>query len=348
MENTTVVDGRSGIIEASGKLVIKNFVEVMGGFKPGMFIESDPFMLGDTPLVITVYPNGDVDDCEGHVSLFLHNNGDEDISVKGLLTASLKGQLVTVLEDMNFDYTETVRAGGAFGVGKFLTHAECAEAHLSGEVIKTCSLRCVSVNLTNNNNKNKDFVVEAKLEIPGEVTKIDGRQSPAGSKEKKFNVLQSVYNKMSGADFTLVFEGEEVPCHKIVLAAASPVLEAMVENKHREAIESKANIKISAEVGRAFLRYIYVGEVQEDLMKEHTSAFLEMAEMYELNELKDMAEKALLSQLDKENMVEMVYIGELFRAEDIFEAALKMTKINMTWLRNQVYSTVWKVSIRVT
>ena len=98
-----------------------------------------------------------MDDCEGHVSLFLHNNGDEDISVKGLLTASLKGQLVTVLEDMNFDYTETVRAGGAFGVGKFLTHAECAEAHLSGEVIKTRSLRCATVKLTNNNNKNKDF-----------------------------------------------------------------------------------------------------------------------------------------------------------------------------------------------
>ena len=78
------------------------------------------------------------------------------------------------------------------------------------------------------------------------------------------------------------------------------------------------------------------GEVQEDLLKEHTSAFLEMGEMYELNELKDMAEKTLLSQLDKENMVKMIYIGELFRAEDIFEAALKMTKINMTWLRNQV------------
>ena len=42
MENTTVVDGRSGIIEATGKLVIKNFVEVMGGFKPGMFIRPIP------------------------------------------------------------------------------------------------------------------------------------------------------------------------------------------------------------------------------------------------------------------------------------------------------------------
>ena len=109
MENTTVVDGMSGIIEATGKLVIKNFARVMGGFKPGMYIDSDSFMLGDTPMSIRVYPNGD-NDTKGHVTLFLYNDGDEDISVKG--------QLITELRTMDFDYTETVRAG----VGLSLIH----------------------------------------------------------------------------------------------------------------------------------------------------------------------------------------------------------------------------------
>ena len=58
--------------------------------------------------------------------------------------------------------------------------------------------------------------------------------------------------------------------------------------------------------------------------------------MYDLQELKDMTEVKLLGQLKKENMVEMISMGELYRAENIFEAALKMTKNNMTWLRNQV------------
>ena len=56
--------------------------------------------------------------------------------------------------------------------------------------------------------------------------------------------------------------------------------------------------------------------------------------MLDVQELKDMGEKELLSHLDKENMVDLISIGKTFRAEDIFEAALKMTKINMTWLRN--------------
>ena len=120
------------------------------------------------------------------------------------------------------------------------------------------------------------------------------------------------------------------------MAAASPVLEAMVENKHRKAIDSKANIKLSAEAGRAFVRFIYTEKVEVDLLKEHALAFLAMGEMYNMQELKDKAERELLSQLDKENMVEMISLGEFYRAEEIFEAALKMTKINMTWLRNQV------------
>ena len=202
----------------------------------------------------------------------------------------------------------------------FLTHprqiAQCAEAY-----------------------KDKDFVVEAKLEIPaGEVTNIVGKQSAAVAKKRKLNVLENVYKKMSGADFTLVFEGEEVPCHKHILAAASPVFKAMVEsNTFREAINSQANLNLSAEVGRAFLRFIYTGEMQEDVMKENASAFLEMGQMYDLQELKDMAERELLSQLDKTNMVRLAFLGDHFGAEDIFEAALKMIKINMAWLRNQVY-----------
>ena len=134
----------------------------------------------------------------------------------------------------------------------------------------------------------------------------------------------------------LVFDGVEVPCHKIILAAASPVFEAMVENKHREAIECKANIELTEEVGQGFVQFIYTGDLPEGLLKEHAAAFLSLGEMFDMQELKDLAEVELLSHLDKENMVAMISIGGLFRADGIHEAALKMTKANMPWLRSQV------------
>ena len=137
-------------------------------------------------------------------------------------------------------------------------------------------------------------------------------------------------------DFTFLFDGKEVPCHKHVLAAASPVLEAMVENQHREAIENKAKIQISEEVGRAFVQFIYTGKLEDQKLNEHPLAFLALSEKYDLQVLKDMAEAELMKQLDMENMVEMIFIGDLYRADDILEAALKLTKANMDWVRQQV------------
>ena len=110
----------------------------------------------------------------------------------------------------------------------------------------------------------------------------------------------------------------------------------MVRNQHREAIESKANIELTEEVGRAFIKYIYVGALQKNILEEQAAAFLELGNKYDMQELKDLAEAELLRQLDKKNMVEFVSFGDIFNAKKLFETALKMTKANMAWLRSQV------------
>ena len=138
---------------------------------------------------------------------------------------------------------------------------------------------------------------------------------------------------MERSDFSIICDGVEVPCHKHVLSAPSSVFAAMVENQHLEAIEGKAKIEISEEAGRAFVRYMFTGELEESMLKEQTVAFLELGDKYNMQEL---AEAELLKQLDKKNMVEFVSVGDFHNSNKIFEAALKMTKFNMAWLRNQV------------
>ena len=149
----------------------------------------------------------------------------------------------------------------------------------------------------------------------------------------------NVYTNMERTDFTFVFDSQEVPCHRHILAAASPVLRAMVENQHMEAIKvlramvgnqhmeviramvgnqlmeaikSKASIELSEEVGRAFVRFIYTGKLDETILKEHAPAFLELGEMYDLQELKDAAEGELVMLLGKKNMVRLLS-SELFQ-----------------------------------
>ena len=179
MENTTVYDGKSGVIQATAKLVIKNFLEVMSGFKPGRSFDSVPFMVGDTPMTLEVYPNGHHDWCKGSVSILIRNKGEADISVKY--------QLITDVETYENDYRD-LEVGDSCGVKKFATHEKCAGAY-----------------------SDKDFVVTAKVETLGENVMLT--HSTAATKKRKLNVLENAYKKMQMPDFVFVFDGMDVPCH---------------------------------------------------------------------------------------------------------------------------------------
>ena len=181
MEGVTVFSGKSGIIQVTEKLVIKDFLEVMKAFPPGKSFESVPFMVGETPMTIEVYPNGYDKKYKGHVSIFLRNKSNEDINVKC--------QFITDVKTDEFDYEDTVEGHSGFGFHKFLTHAQCEEGF-----------------------KDKDFVVTAKVEFPGENVMLIGKQKSAPAfKKRKFNVLENVYKNMERTDFVLAFDGEEVP-----------------------------------------------------------------------------------------------------------------------------------------
>ena len=185
--------------------------------------------------------------------------------------------------------------------------------------------------------KEKDFVLTANVEIPGEGMKIAGKEYKALPEKYCVGLCKNLWEKRDTGDFALIFSGLEVPCHKNVLSAASPVFAAMVENEHLEAIENKANIEVSPEVGQAFIRFLYTGELEEGILKEEATVFLELGEKFDVQGLKDLAEDQMVKLLDRKNMVEFLSIGDMYNAGRILEAALRMTKSNITWLRSQVF-----------
>ena len=302
MEKVRTVYAKAPGAKGTAELVIQDFLEVMKTSKPGKRYVSDTFMVGATPMAIKVYPNGDEDESSGNVSVFLENHSDAALRVKY--------QFVTEAKTWGFDTKFEAKA--SLGRHKFLSHAQCEDAF-----------------------KEKDFLVTVNVEILGEKLKIMGNDNAVAP--KKICVCRKVYEEMMDPNFTLVFNGSEVACHKHILAATSPVFKAMVVNQHLEAIESKANIELSEEVGRSFVKYLYTGELEEDILKEHALAFLELGNKYLVQELKDLAEGEMLKQLKKKNMVRFLSIGDIFNANKIFEAALKMTKANINWLCSQVY-----------
>ena len=167
MENITVF-AKTSPEQATAKLVIKDFVEVMTTSKPGKGYTSDTFTVGDTPMAIRVYPNGHNDKNTGNVAVYLLNQSDAALTVKC--------QFITEAKTWDFDHE--VLANMGCGNYNFLSHAQCTEAF-----------------------KEKDFVVTAKVEIPdGEgLLKIMGNQDAVVP--KKICVCKNLYDQMMTQTF---------------------------------------------------------------------------------------------------------------------------------------------------
>ena len=91
--------------------------------------------------------------------------------------------------------------------------------------------------------------------------------------------------------------------------ATSLVLDRMV-NSEKESREGRAALPYSPEVGEAFVNYIYKGNL--DTLRE-PQIFLEMGEKYDIQELKDLAEKEMIKSLRTDNMVDFFEAGRLLR-----------------------------------
>ena len=94
------------------------------------------------------------------------------------------------------------------------------------------------------------------------------------------------------------------------------------------------DMNISAEVGRAFVEFIYTAKLDKDILVKEAVSFLEQGDKYQISGLKELAEEEMMNQLSRENMVKLLTISDLYRAKELREAAIKFTKLNMAWIRS--------------
>ena len=135
-------------------------------------------------MVLKVYPNGFKEKSKGHVSVILFNESDSDVSMRYQATT-----LAKTTEAQNV----VVPGNKGKGWEELLSHGECQRLY-----------------------KGKDFAVSLKMEIPGREMKILGRNASGETQNQGCRkVWQNVFNKMQKSDFTLVFNGQPVQCHKV-------------------------------------------------------------------------------------------------------------------------------------
>ena len=155
--------------------------------------------------------------------------------------------------------------------------------------------------------------------------------------ERRNAVLRRPYSAISSMLFSerfadVVFhcaDGECIHAHRCVVGACSEALGALLEGQWAETVgeyEHMAVVKMG-QCGlavRAFLRFLYTGEVDGDAVATNLDELLELAAMYDQGELTAECEECACRALTIETAPDMLLTADLIGMEELKQSALEL------------------------
>jgi len=129
-------------------------------------------------------------------------------------------------------------------------------------------------------------------------------------------------------DVTLKVKDKEFKAHKVVLAAASPVFEAMFKEGTKEHQDNYVNIEdIESDIFEVFLRYLYSGEVEltGNDMVYNLSA---VADKYDVEPLREVCVQHMAKNISVENVVDVMTLAQRFSFDSIKSLATDFFRRN--------------------
>uniref|UniRef100_A0A914PA14 BTB domain-containing protein n=1 Tax=Panagrolaimus davidi TaxID=227884 RepID=A0A914PA14_9BILA len=241
------------------------------------FLESDRFIAfpdSGTKYFLKIYPNG-YNEERGKTWIFLNLNIGNEKKIK----AQYKCSINSANWSSKFDYVFEKSTG--WGV--------------------SC---CTTDELFDSS---KNFIADGKLivKVKG-IFKIENSEATRKIlKPKRKLHLQDLW-KSGFEDFTIVADGKELQVHKNVLAAVSPVFNAMFKPYTKEAIESRVVIPdFSYDIVEKALKGCYHHNIFTDLSTDESSLLLKFADKYDITILKDNIEEYLADKLSVSNLCEI-------------------------------------------
>lgn len=171
-----------------------------------------------------------------------------------------------------------------------------------------------AVNLFSNVNRDGALEIKCEVEITGLRLKTDSGLLAVRQTSKSINKLAQDVGKLLAseelADVTLVVEDREIKVHQLILAARSPVFNAMLSVDMREKREKRITIPdVSYVAAKEFLEFIYSAQLKTT---KNAKDLLILAEMYQITDLKNACENILVAQLNKENALDYLYAANLY------------------------------------
>ena len=294
---------RRPMLEVKATFIIGDFDKEMKIRKPGKILESRIFNLGKTPFRIQVYPSK----LNEEVTIYVVNDSNSDVNVDiGLEICSNK-----YLSCEN-QIVKGNKGRRGWSLGKDLINALLVDG---------CFVLKVNVKMDEG-----EYVVMGKSDRNEESKTAEGIIAIHNN---------NIYENMIKTDFMLTCEGQNIPCHRHFLVAASPMFAGMMKSGMKESEEGKADINCSITVGKELVRFIYTGKVEEDILVENMIQFLELGGRFIMEKLKMFAEVKMLNMLSMGNMTRFYVAGDGYGAERIRDKAKSLLKINLRKIKEK-------------
>jgi hypothetical protein len=133
----------------------------------------------------------------------------------------------------------------------------------------------------------------------------------------------------AGADAVMSIDTDEpelehIPAHKFLLSLRSPVFRAMFQGSMSEALTNEVHISdFDAAVLKEFLAFLYTDSVSPAAMEAHAEQLLALACKYEVPGLEYLCENHLCASLCVTNVVGVLYLADMFQAQQLKARALR-------------------------
>jgi len=302
---------------------IEDFRAKMENFKLGQQLESSQFTINGFKLCINLYPNGRCEEEGGFVSLFLRNDNSIQLEVK---CEFILGAREVFKHPFSFN---RINPNAGYGFPKMYSHDQI----LSKDILDSDKL-----------------VIKAVITFKGKVRNIS-HLAPESEDEEDSTETERVgldlyrsFEKQELCDFEISCGDRSIGCHKVVLAARSPVFRAMLTNEMAERDSRKVEPKnFDYNTIHLMLKYIYKGQLEAVALEKHAEALFRAADYYEIIDLKRKCERILVRKVNIGNMLELLVLADMYKANELREATKGLITANG---RELVKQKGWKEKLK--
>jgi len=260
---------------------------------------------------VNLYPRGNVSTDSNHVSVFLCNDSSNDYFTKFNLSTINSNQKKNLFCYIPFSKIKSKSNGGRSNA---LYRPKLPQHTFDDKLILVLGITIRGE-------------INESIELAESSRQNDGI-SKILHQDQFCHDLGLLYNNNEYADTTVTCGGKKFDCHKIILASRSPVFKTMLESNMKEKITGSIEIKgMRIEVFESLLQYIYTSDAPniDTLARDLYAA----ADQYQIVKLKELCEAKLISNIDLENCIGLLVLGDLHQASALKQAALKFVSQNM-------------------